>query len=158
MLGRRSRQRPDEVIIEGFLLLDTGEYELVCARVPLAVFWQMKALEIVGHVRTVNQARAARPQGYPEVGSVWLVDGDLEAPATEPSITGGGLPAHGGDGPSMPSAGTAKSGISAPETQRVFRLTIDAVHALERVALEPAGPRLIETLDARDMVPDLHDD
>jgi hypothetical protein len=58
----------------------------------------------------------------------------------------------------MPSAGTAKSGISAPETQRVFRLTIDAVHALERVALEPAGPRLIETLDARDMVPDLHDD
>jgi hypothetical protein len=37
-------------------------------------------------------------------------------------------------------------------------LTIDAVHALERVALESIGPRIIETLDARDMLPDLRDD
>ena len=32
MMGRRSRHRPEEVAIDGFLLLDTGEYELVTAR------------------------------------------------------------------------------------------------------------------------------
>ena len=31
MMGRRSRHRPEEVTIDGFLLLDTGEYELVTA-------------------------------------------------------------------------------------------------------------------------------
>ena len=34
MMGRRSRHRPEEVAIDGFLLLDTGEYELVTAHHP----------------------------------------------------------------------------------------------------------------------------
>ena len=34
MMGRRSRHRPEEVAIDGFLLLDTGEYELVTAHLP----------------------------------------------------------------------------------------------------------------------------
>ena len=42
----------------------------------------MKALDILGQVRTANRARALRPSPYPEVGSVWLVDGDLELPTT----------------------------------------------------------------------------
>ena len=75
MMGRRSRHRPEEVAIDGFLLLDTGEYELVTAHIPLDVFWKMKTLDIVGQVRTANRVRAARPSLYPEVGSVWLVDG-----------------------------------------------------------------------------------
>ena len=58
MMGRRSRHRPEEVAIDGFLLLDTGEYELVTALIPLDVFWKMKALDIVGQVRTANRARA----------------------------------------------------------------------------------------------------
>ena len=82
MMGRRSRHRPEEVAIDGFLLLDTGEYELVTALIPLDVFWKMKALDILGQVRTANRARAARPSAYPDVGSVWLVDGDLELPTT----------------------------------------------------------------------------
>ena len=61
MMGRRSRHRPEEVAIDGFLLLDTGEYELVTALLPLDVFWKMKALDILGQVRTANRARAARP-------------------------------------------------------------------------------------------------
>ena len=80
MMGRRSRHRPEEVAIDGFLLLDTGEYELVTAQIPLDVFWKMKALDIVGQVRTANRARALRPSAYSHVGSVWLVDGDLEPP------------------------------------------------------------------------------
>ena len=80
MMGRRSRLRPEDVVIDGFLLLDTGEYELVTAHVPLDVFWKMKALDIVGHVRSTNRARAAHPRSRPQVGSVWLVDADLEAP------------------------------------------------------------------------------
>ena len=51
MMGSRSRHRPDKVTIDGFLLLDTGEYELVTAHVPLDVFWKMKVLDILGHVR-----------------------------------------------------------------------------------------------------------
>ena len=65
MMGRRSRHRPEEVAIDGFLLLDTGEYELVTALIPLDVFWKMKALDILGQVRTANRARAARPSAYP---------------------------------------------------------------------------------------------
>ena len=70
MMGRRSRHRPEEVAIDGFLLLDTGEYELVTANVPLEVFWKMKTLDIVGHVRTANRARAAGPCASRQVGSV----------------------------------------------------------------------------------------
>jgi hypothetical protein len=67
MMGRRSRHRPEEVAIDGFLLLDTGD------------------------------------AGDPE--------------------------------------------------QRVFRLQVRAVYSLDRVAIEPNGPRLIETLHVRDMLP-----
>jgi hypothetical protein len=48
MMGRRYRRCPEDIVIDGFLLLDTGEYELVTAYVPLDVFWKMKALDIVG--------------------------------------------------------------------------------------------------------------
>ena len=62
MMGRRSRSHPEEVVIDGFLFLDTGEYELVVAHVPLNVFWKMKALDVIGNVRSSNRARAAHPQ------------------------------------------------------------------------------------------------
>lgn len=78
MMGRRSRHRPDAVTIDGFLLLDTGDYELVAAVVPLDVFWKMKALDILGHVRTENRAKAACSADWPPVGSVWSVEGTLE--------------------------------------------------------------------------------
>ena len=65
MMGRRNRHRPEEVAIDGFLLLDTGEYELVTALIPLDVFWKMKALDILGHVRTANRARAGQPAAIP---------------------------------------------------------------------------------------------
>ena len=98
MMGRRSRHRPEEVAIDGFLLLDTGEYELVTALIPLDVFWKMKALDILGQVRTANRARAARPSAYPDVGSVWLVDGDLELPTTGSAGNEVDTPARRADG------------------------------------------------------------
>ena len=167
MMGRRSRHRPEEVAIDGFLLLDTGEYELVTAHIPLDVFWKMKALDIVGQVRTANRARAARPSAYPQVGSVWLVDGDLELPAT-------GRPAAKQDAQARRADGGAEllpledevlarepdgdgSGADDPG-ERVFRLRVRAVYSLDRVAIEPKGPRFIETLHVRDMLPEFQAD
>ena len=167
MMGRRSRHRPEEVAIDGFLLLDTGEYELVTAHIPLDVFWKMKTLDIVGQVRTANRARAARPSPYPQVGSVWLVDGDLELPTTGAA-----------DGEQDPRARCADCGIEflpleekvlarEPETEgssaddpgeRTFRLRVRAVYSLDRVAIEPKGPRFIETLHVRDMLPEFRAD
>jgi Zn-finger nucleic acid-binding protein len=152
MMGRRCRHRPDEVTINGFLLLDTGEYELVIAHIPLDVFWKMKALDVVGHVRTANRARAAVPRACPQVGSVWLVDGELEEPATEEdneAPTASAVAARAPD----------RSGSSAHDSaEKIFRLRVHAVYALDRVALEPKGPRFIETLHVRDMLPEFQAD
>jgi hypothetical protein len=51
--------------------------------------------------------------------------------------------------PGGPSAG-------AP-TEKAFRLHVETVYALDRVAIEPAGPRFIETLHVRDMLPEIRD-
>ena len=74
MMGRRSRHRQDEVAIDGFLLLDTGAYELVTAYIPLDVFWKMKALDILGHVRSENRAKPERPGASPQVGGRAVLD------------------------------------------------------------------------------------
>jgi hypothetical protein len=42
--------------------------------------------------------------------------------------------------------------------QRVFRLLVRAVYSLDRVAIEPNGPRFIETFHVRDMLPQLKAD
>jgi hypothetical protein len=163
MMGRRSRHRPEEVAIDGFLLLDTGEYELVTAYVPLEVFWKMKTLDIVGHVRTANRARAARPSASPQVGSVWLVDGELEARRTEPAGNGEAATACDADVQAAEDDVLTRTPIGSASaadapTQRIFRLHIHAVHALDRVAIEPNGPRFIETLHVRDMLPEFQAD
>jgi hypothetical protein len=153
MMGRRSRHRPEEVAIDGFLLLDTGEYELVTAHVPLEVFWKMKTLDIVGHVRTANRARAAHPSASPQVGSVWLVDGDLELPTAEPAGTSETATACDADVQTASDDVLTKTPSANAPTQKVFRLRIHSVHSLDRVAIEPSGPRFIETLLVRDMLP-----
>jgi hypothetical protein len=162
MMGRRSRHRPEEVAIDGFLLLDTGEYDLVTALIPLDVFWKMKALDILGHVRTANRARAAQPDAYPDVGSVWLVDGKLEPPTSGAADNEADRPAQRADGAAelLPLADEVlarereahRSGTDGPE-QRVFWLQVRAVYSLDRLAIEPNGPRFIETLHVRDMLP-----
>ena len=167
MMGCRSRDRPEEVTINGFLLLDTGEYELVTAHLPLDVFWKMKALDVVGHVRTANRARAARPVPHPQVGSVWLVDGELELPTTGPldgdqdtlaRHTCGGVELV----PIVEKVASCEpadeeAGVDDPD-KRTFRLRVHAVHSLDRVAIEPKGPRFIETLHVRDMLPEFRAD
>jgi hypothetical protein len=162
MMGRRSRHRPDEVAIDGFLLLDTGEYELVTAHVPLEVFWKMKTLDIVGQVRTANRTRVARPSPYPQVGSVWLVDGDLKPSASgladseeETSSRGtGGAP----ETVPLADAPDGDEPRTGDPTKRAFRLQVRAVYSLDRVAIEPKGPRFIETLHVRDMLPEFRAD
>ena len=156
MMGRRSRLRPEEVVIDGFLLLDTGEYQLAIAHMPLEVFWKMKALDIVGHVRTANRARAAHPRPYPEVGSVWLVDADLDryAPTVEKSadqdVEGSG--AHTASR-SSPGTTAGQAGQAVASDEPIFRISIRTVHALERVAIERLGPRFIEALHVRELLP-----
>jgi hypothetical protein len=151
MMGRRSRHRPEEVTIDGFLLLDTGEYELVTAHVPLEVFWKMKTLDIVGHVRTANRARAAHSSASPQVGSVWLVDGELQAPRAAPAGNGEAAAACDAD---LQAAPTGSAPAADAPTTKMFRLHIHAIHSLDRVAIEPEGPRFIETLHVRDMLPE----
>jgi hypothetical protein len=163
MMGRRSRHRPEEVAIDGFLLLDTGEYELVTAYVPLEVFWKMKTLDIVGHVRTANRARAAHPSASPQVGSVWLVDGELEAPTAEPAGNGEAATACDADVQAaeddvLTKQPTGSGQASDAATEKIFRLHIHSVHSLDRVAIESKGPRFIETLHVRDMLPEFQAD
>ena len=168
MMGRRSRHRPEEVAIDGFLLLDTGEYELVTALIPLDVFWKMKALDILGQVRTVNRARAARPSACPDVGSVWLVDGDLELRMTRSAGSEeDDTQAARVDGVAellplvdevLARAPDGEGSRAEEPTKRVFRLRVRAVYSLDRVAIEPKGPRFIETLHVRDMLPEFQTD
>jgi hypothetical protein len=167
MMGRRSRHRPEEVAIDGYLLLDTGEYEFVTALIPLDVFWKMKALDILGQVRTANRARAIRPDAYPDVGSVWLVDGDLELTTTGSANNEGDRPARRADGGAelLPLADEVlarqregRGSAAGDPAERVFRLRVRAVYSLDRVAIEPTGPRFIETLHVRDMLPELKAD
>ena len=163
MMGRRSRHRPEEVTIDGFLLLDTGEYELVTAHVPLEVFWKMKTIDVVGHVRTANRARAALPSASPQVASVWLVHGELEAPTAKPAGSGEAATACDADIQAaeddvLTKPPTGSGPASDATTEKIFRLHIHAVHSLDRVAIEPEGPRFIETLHVRDMLPQLKAD
>ena len=224
MMGRRSRLHPEEVVIDGFLLLDTGDYELVTAHVPLDVFWKMKALDVVGHVRSTNRARASHSRPCPQVGSVWLVDADLEtplvtqgAPVAKTRVPNRGLanalknsvaalddaartmgwrqiiadvskgarrnplafavgaalagyalslsartltadkrcptrtPPGSGDGVTL--ASEAPPHAAAGPADKVFRMRVRVLHALERVAIERDGPRFIEALHVRDMLP-----
>jgi hypothetical protein len=163
MMGRRSRREPEEVTIDGFLLLDTGEYELVRALIPLDVFWKMKALDIVGNVRTANRARAARPFPSPEVGSVWLVDGELELPTTgetgseqvaQARCADSGVELPPGEEEVLARGPDGEESSEDGSGERVFRLRVRAVYSLDRVALESNGPRFIETLHVRDMLPE----
>lgn len=155
LMGRRSHYRPEEVAIDGFLLLDTGEYKLVTAYITLDVFWKMKVLDIVGHVRTENRARAARSTAYPHVGSVWLVDGELKASAT----------ASPGDERVVRASGSAEDHVLTDRRERVtdaakeetLHLQVHTVYSLDRVAIESDGPRFIETLHVRDMLPAFSD-
>ena len=156
MMARRSRHRPEEVAIDGFLLFDTGTYELVTAHIPLDVFWRMKALDILGHVRSENRAKSERPGASPQVGSVWSVEGALEAIATRSN--GGERIARDEADPLKADAAkdvlTATPGEEAgTPADKAFRLHVIAVYALDRVAIEAEGPRFIETLHVRDMLP-----
>ena len=86
-MERRNRLHPEEVTIDGFLLLDTAAYEFVTAHVPLDIFWKMKALDIVGNTRSMNRARVAHSRNIPEIGSIWLVDAVVEEAARNLGLT-----------------------------------------------------------------------
>jgi hypothetical protein len=99
------------------------------------------------------------------VGSVWLVDGDLEPPVTGPIGSGASTRCTEGRKERLPRnndvrARTAdRSGSSADDAaEAVFRLRVHAVYALDLVAIEPVGPRIIETLLVRDMLPGFRTD
>ena len=116
-----------------------------------------------------STASAARPGSdpYPCVGSVWLVDGDLELPTTASAGSEEDTQARRADGEAelLPLADDVLA--REPEGQgsstndpgkRVFRLQVRAVYSLDRVAIEPKGPRFIETLHVRDMLPEFQTD
>jgi hypothetical protein len=133
--ARRLRDDPEQVSIPGFLLFDTGEYATVCALVPLQIFWRMQGMDILAHTRAANRHRRADTQGPAMSGSVWLVDATLEggAPGASNAATGDPGPGPSGEAPA--------------------NLRVSALHALDRVAIEPLGPRHIESIDTRAMLP-----
>ena len=132
MDARRLRVDPDVVSIPGFVLLDTGDYEPVLALVPLHLFWRMQGMDILAHTRAANRERQARPRRLPVSGSVWIVDAKLDEPFKG---------RHG------------NASERAPTSPSVPCLRIGAVHALDRVTIEPGGPRYIESIDTRTMLP-----
>ena len=137
--ARRLRADPQLVSIPGFLLLDTGDYEPVLALVSLDLFWRMQGMDMLARTRAVSRERRTRPRVLPMSGSVWLVEGKLDASepapgeqATEPKP--GGPTARQAHGPSS-------------------CLRVCAVRALDRVSIERRGPRHIETIDIHTMLP-----
>ena len=140
MDARRLRADPHLVSIPGFVLLDTGDYEPVLALVSLELFWRMQGMDILAYTRAVNRERRARPRRLPTSGSVWLVEGTLDAnPKPAP-----------GD-----HATQSKSNGPPPREARRLApcLRICAVRALDRVSIERRGPRHIETIDIQTMLP-----
>ena len=131
--ARRLRADPDLVSIPGFLLFDTAEYEPVLGLVPLPIFWRMQGMDILAQARSASHARRAGPESPPVSGSVWLVDGILDCARPDPVAK---QPAPAG-----------QSGQHPP------CLRITALHALDRVAIEPRGPRYIESIDTLAMLP-----
>ena len=139
MDARRLRADPHLVSIPGFVLLDTGDYEPVLALVSLELFWRMQGMDILAYTRAVNRERRARPRRLPTSGSVWLVEGTLDAnPKPAP-----------GDQTSQ-----SKSNGLPREARRLAPcLRISAVRALDRVSIERSGPRHVETIDIQTMLP-----
>ncbi len=144
MQARRGRSDPERIGVNGYLLLDIGQYRLVTVVIPLPIFWQMKAMDTVAVSRTLNRMRAdsekARPGEAPgrrinplQVGSVWVVDGELETRMVKVRATrrGGSI------------------------RQEAFLLHVSRLHALDRVVTDPKGPWLIESFDVQEMLPAL---
>jgi len=132
MDARRLRADPHLVSIPGFVLLDTGDHEPVLVLVSLELFWRMQGMDILAHARAANRERRARPRRLPTSGSIWLVEGTLDANAKQ-----------------APGDHATQSKSSGPTAREIRRLPpclrIDAVRALDRVSLERRGPRHIET-------------
>lgn len=147
MQARRGRSDPEQIGVNGYLLLDLGQYRLVTVVVPLPIFWQMKAMDTVAVSRTLNrlhadQAKAqagetAGPRINPlQIGSVWVVDGVLETRMVKVRATRRG--------------GSVR--------QETFLLHVSRLHALERVVTDPKGPWLMESFDVQEMLPALERD
>jgi hypothetical protein len=134
--ARRLRADPNLVSIPGFLLFDTAEYEPVLGLVPLPIFWRMQGMDILAHSRNANRQRRAGPNGLPMSGSVWLVDATLDCSQPDPAANqAAAAPCDGASGRLPPC------------------LRITALQALDRVSIEPGGPRHIESIDTLAMLP-----
>ena len=82
--ARRLRADPHIVSIPGFVLLDTGLRAGACARITRALLANAGNGHL-SYTRTVNRERRARRRRLPTSGSVWLVEGTLDAnPKQEP--------------------------------------------------------------------------
>jgi hypothetical protein len=86
----------------------------------------MQGMDILAHTRTANRERRAQPRKLPLIGSVWQVDAVVE----------GSFGKAEGEAPAQPP-----------------RLRVRAVHALDRVAIVPRGPRFVESIDMTTMLP-----
>jgi hypothetical protein len=140
MDARRLRADPHLVSIPGFVLLDTGDYEPVLALVSLELFWRMQGMDILAYTRAVNRERRASPRTLPTSGSVWLVEGTLDANPKQ--------------APGEHATQSKSNGPPPRETRRLAPcLRICAVRALDRVSIERRGPRHIETIDVQTMLP-----
>lgn len=140
-LARRAPAAAGEVLINGFLLLDCGGYELCTARLDLAAFWQMKAMDMFGAARQA----AGRERNAPPAGSVWQVEGrlsDCVAGSLRAWNREGGPEGFERDGPDEADGG-----------DRVHHLRVEAVTALDRVWIGARGPELFEAYESAALAP-----
>ncbi len=170
-------------MIEGFLLLDTGACTRMVAETPLDLYWKMKALDVAARAGEESRARMLRLGRQPSIGSVWLVDAEVlapqgvaravKAPARRPAQGARPHPLTVVAGVALAGQALARLGRAAasPRCDRAraagpgaavaedapaaapFRLRLCGIHALERVALERSGPRLLDTLDVKSLLP-----
>ncbi len=144
-LARRAPDAPDEILVNGFLLLDCGGYELCTAHLSHPHFWQMKAMDMFGATRQAA-AEQARNGRLPPAGSVWHVE------ACVSGRVAGSLRRwnhEGGPEDFENEVGAADEGSA----ERIHHLNVAAVTALDRIWIGSGGPRLFEAYDAAALLP-----
>jgi len=144
-LARRAPDAPEEILINGFLLLDGGGYELCTAHLGVPLFWQMTAMDMFGATR--QAAAQSRDKGLPPAASVWQVEARMS------DCVAGSLGRWNREGGPEGFEAEGAATVHVEGTDRIHHLHIDAIIALDRIWIGARGPRLFEAFEAAALLP-----